>query len=90
MVSTYNIFEAARQLGIRNIVWASSETVYGVPYPKGPAYVPVDEEIERPETAYALSKTARRRDGRSISADGTRSLKIVGPALLQRHGTGRL
>jgi nucleoside-diphosphate-sugar epimerase len=56
MVSTYNIFEAARQLGIKNVVWASSETVYGIPYPKGPAYVPVDEEIERPETAYSLSK----------------------------------
>jgi nucleoside-diphosphate-sugar epimerase len=55
-LSTYNIFEAARQLGIRNVVWASSETIYGIPYPKGPAYVPVDEEIERPETAYSLSK----------------------------------
>jgi nucleoside-diphosphate-sugar epimerase len=55
-LSTYNIFEAARQLGIRNVVWASSETVYGVPYPAGPAYVPVDEAIERPETAYSLSK----------------------------------
>ena len=55
-ISTYNVFEAARQLGIRNIVWASSETVYGIPYPKGPQYVPVDEEIERPETAYSLSK----------------------------------
>lgn len=55
-VSTYNVFEAARQLGIRNVVWASSETVYGIPYPKGPAYVPVDEEIEAPETAYSLSK----------------------------------
>ncbi len=55
-MSTYNIFEAARQLGIRNVVWASSETVFGVPYPKGPQYVPVDEEVERPETAYSLSK----------------------------------
>jgi len=55
-VSTYNIFEAARQLGIKTIVWASSETVYGIPYQKGPAYVPVDEEIQRPETAYSLSK----------------------------------
>jgi len=55
-ISTYNIFEAARQLGIRNIVWASSETVFGIPYPKGPAYAPVDEDIQRPETAYSLSK----------------------------------
>lgn len=55
-VSTYNVFEAARQLGIRNVVWASSETVYGIPYPDGPTYVPVDEAIERPQTAYSLSK----------------------------------
>lgn len=56
MTSTYNVFEAARQLGIRNVVWASSETVFGIPYKNGPQYVPVDEEIERPETAYSLSK----------------------------------
>lgn len=55
-VSTYNVFEAARQLGIKNVVWASSETVFGIPYPNGPAYAPVDEGIERPETAYSLSK----------------------------------
>ena len=56
MLSTYNVFEAARQLGIRNIVWASSETVYGLPYAKGPVYVPVDEEVGHPESAYSLSK----------------------------------
>jgi nucleoside-diphosphate-sugar epimerase len=26
MLSTYNVFEASRRLGIKNIVWASSET----------------------------------------------------------------
>jgi nucleoside-diphosphate-sugar epimerase len=55
-VSTYNVFEAARRLGIRNVVWASSETVYGIPYPGGPSYVPVDEEIELPQWSYSLSK----------------------------------
>lgn len=55
-VSTYNVFEAARRLGIRNVVWASSETVYGIPYPGGPQYVPVDEEIELPHWSYSLSK----------------------------------
>ena len=55
-LSTYYIFEAARRLEIRNVVWASSETVYGIPYPNGPAYVPVDEEIERPQSSYSLSK----------------------------------
>jgi nucleoside-diphosphate-sugar epimerase len=56
-ISTYNVFEAARQLGIKNIVWASSETVLGLPFATPPPYVPVDEEYPgRPESAYSLSK----------------------------------
>lgn len=54
--STYNIFEACKRLGIKNIVWASSETMYGLPYEGGPAYVPVDEDLELPEWSYSLSK----------------------------------
>jgi nucleoside-diphosphate-sugar epimerase len=56
-ISTYNVFEAARQLGIKNVVWASSETVLGLPFETPPPYVPVDEEYPgRPESAYSLSK----------------------------------
>jgi nucleoside-diphosphate-sugar epimerase len=56
-ISTYNVFEAARQLGIKNVVWASSETVLGLPFETPPPYVPVDEEYAgRPESAYSLSK----------------------------------
>src|SRR5689334_14033098 len=55
-LSTYYIFEAAMRLKIRNVVWASSETVFGIPYAKGPQYVPLDEEIDRPESSYSLSK----------------------------------
>ena len=51
------MFEASRQLGIKNIVWASSETVLGLPFAKPPPYVPGDEEYPgRPESAYSLSK----------------------------------
>jgi nucleoside-diphosphate-sugar epimerase len=56
-LSTYNVFEAARRLGIRNVVWASSETVLGLPFDTPPPYIPVDEGYPgRPETAYSLSK----------------------------------
>lgn len=56
-LSTYNIFEASRRAGIHNIVWASSETVLGLPFDNPPPYVPVDEEYPgRPESAYSLSK----------------------------------
>lgn len=55
--STYNIFEAARQLGIKNVVWASSETVLGLPFDVPPPYVPIDENFPPlPESAYSLSK----------------------------------
>src|ERR1700680_3834838 len=57
-ISTYNVFAAARHLGIRNVVSASSETILGLPFDTPPPYVPVDEEYPpRPESAYALSKT---------------------------------
>jgi len=57
ILSTYNVFEAARRLGIRNLVWASSETVLGLPFDIPPPYAPVDEDYPgRPETAYSLSK----------------------------------
>jgi nucleoside-diphosphate-sugar epimerase len=57
IMSTYNVFEAASRLGIKSIVWASSETVLGLPFDVPPPYVPVDEEYQgRPESAYSLSK----------------------------------
>ncbi len=57
VVSTYNVFQAARLLGIKNVVWASSDSVLGVPYDEPPAYVPVDEySALRPESDYSLSK----------------------------------
>jgi nucleoside-diphosphate-sugar epimerase len=58
MTSTYNVFSAARRAGVRNIVWASSETVLGLPFDTPPPYLPVDEEYApRPESTYSLVKT---------------------------------
>jgi nucleoside-diphosphate-sugar epimerase len=55
--STYNIFEACRLAGIKNITFASSETVLGLPFDTPPPYAPVDEEYyPRPESAYSLGK----------------------------------
>jgi nucleoside-diphosphate-sugar epimerase len=57
MTSTYNVFSAARLAGITNIVWASSETVLGLPFDTPPPYVPVDEEYPgRPQSTYSLVK----------------------------------
>lgn len=55
--STYNVFLAARQAGIKTVVFASSETVLGLPFDNPPPYAPVDEEyFPRPESAYSLGK----------------------------------
>ena len=57
MLATFNVFQAARRLGIMNIVYASSETVLGLPFDVPPPYIPVDEEYDaRPESMYSLVK----------------------------------
>src|SRR6476620_10649734 len=40
---TWNVVSAARRAGVTNIVWASSETVLGLPFDTPPPYIPVDE-----------------------------------------------
>ena len=57
MLATFNVFQAARRLGITRIVYASSETVLGLPFDVPPPYIPVDEEYPaRPESTYSLVK----------------------------------
>ena len=59
ITSTFNVFAAAEANGVGRVVWASSETVLGLPFDAPPLYVPIDEAIEpRPESSYALSKLA--------------------------------
>lgn len=77
-LSTYHVFEAARRLAIRNVVWASSETVLGLPFDEPPPYIPVDEQYTpRPESAYSLSKTLGEEMARQFCRWDP-ELKIVG------------
>jgi nucleoside-diphosphate-sugar epimerase len=56
VTSTYTVFAAAARLGLRRVVWASSETTLGLPFDRPPDYAPVDEAHTYPESSYALSK----------------------------------
>jgi nucleoside-diphosphate-sugar epimerase len=58
IIATHHVFAAAQAAGITNIVWASSETLLGLPFDTTPPpYLPVDEEYPaRPDTSYALAK----------------------------------
>lgn len=70
MMSTYNVFAAAARLGMERVVWASSETLIGLPFEREqPRYVPIDENHPLlPESHYALSKLA----GEAIAAQFSR------------------
>ena len=58
MMSTYNVFSAATLFGLKRVVWASSETVFGLPLTRTPpATAPMTEEdVPAPESGYALAK----------------------------------
>lgn len=56
VLAAYNVFTAAIQNGITNIVWASSESVLGLPFDSAPDYIPLDENHHRPEHTYSLGK----------------------------------
>ncbi|WP_158743809.1 NAD(P)-dependent oxidoreductase [Acidisphaera sp. L21] len=58
LMTTYNVFSAATLLGLERVVWASSETVYGLPLTRSPPeFAPVTEAHPTvPETGYALAK----------------------------------
>lgn len=71
-LSTYNVIEAATKLGITKVIFASSETTYGVCFADGevkPDYVPVDEEHPTvPHDSYAMSKVCNEATARSFQA----------------------
>ena len=71
-LSTYNVLDAATKLGIRKIIFASSETTYGICFADGevkPEYIPVDEEHPTiPQDSYAMSKVVNEATARSFHA----------------------
>lgn len=69
-LGTYNVIDAAVKFGIRKIIYASSETTYGVCFADGerrPDYLPLDEEHPTvPEDSYAMSKVVNEATARSF------------------------
>ena len=72
VLSTYNVLEAATRLGVRKVVFASSETTYGICFAQGerrPQYLPVDEDHPTiPEDSYAMAKVTNEVTARSFQA----------------------
>lgn len=71
-IGTYNVIDAALKMGVRKVVFASSETAYGICFADGerkPEYLPMDEEHPTvPEDSYAMSKVVNEATARSFQA----------------------
>jgi nucleoside-diphosphate-sugar epimerase len=69
-IGTYNVIDAAVKYGIKKIIFASSETTYGVCFADGerkPDYLPLDEDHPTvPEDSYAMSKVVNEATARSF------------------------
>jgi nucleoside-diphosphate-sugar epimerase len=68
MMTTYNVFCAATRVGLSRVVWASSETTYGLPFTRTPpVFAPVTEDHPlAPESGYALAKVLCERMAREM------------------------
>ena len=73
-LSTYNLLDAAWRSGVKKVIFASSETTYGICFHDReikPEYIPVDEAHPTvPQDSYAMSKVANEVCGRSFAARG--------------------
>lgn len=69
-LGTYNVLDAALKFGVRKVIFASSETTYGVCFADGerkPDYLPIDESHPTiPEDSYAMSKVVNEVTARSF------------------------
>jgi nucleoside-diphosphate-sugar epimerase len=69
LMSTYNVFSAATLFGLGRVVWASSETLYGLPLTRWqPEAAPITEDMPvAPESGYALAKGLSEQMAREMS-----------------------
>ncbi|QIE41558.1 NAD(P)-dependent oxidoreductase [Rhodobacteraceae bacterium SC52] len=69
-IGTYNVLEAATKLGIRKIIFASSETTYGICFndgPMDPPHLPITEDTPtNPMDSYGLSKVCNESTGKAF------------------------
>ena len=69
-IGTYNVIDAAVKLGIRKIIFASSETTYGICFADGevdPKSLPLEEDYDvNPMDSYGLSKVLNEKTARAF------------------------
>lgn len=97
-LGTYNVIDAAVKFGVPKVIFASSETTYGICFADGerkPEYLPIDEEHPVvPEDSYAMSKVVNEVTARSfqkrtgIDIYGLRINNVIEPHEYKRNFPG--
>jgi len=81
---TWAVFEAAAQAGVKRVVVASSDSVFGLSYNPPdwpPQYLPVDEaHPTRPTEVYSLSKKVTETIAESYAARGAMEVMAIRPS----------
>jgi nucleoside-diphosphate-sugar epimerase len=95
VMGTYNVIDAALKAGIRKVIFASSETAYGICFwdgEKKPDYLPIDEDHPTvPMDSYAMSKVVNEATARSFHARsgadiyGLRINNVIEPHEYRQH-----
>jgi UDP-glucose 4-epimerase len=89
VMATYNVLQAAGTVGA-DVVWTSSESLYGMPFadpPFLPDYLPVDEaHPKRPEDPYGASKLVGEQLARMVTRQYGISVTSLRPSWVQYPG----
>ncbi|WP_265110471.1 NAD-dependent epimerase/dehydratase family protein [Halosolutus halophilus] len=92
VATAYHVFEAAGRAGA-DVVWASSESLYGMPFaaePFLPDYLPIDESHpQRPEDGYGASKLVGEELARKTVRKHGISIASIRPSWIQYPGEYR-
>jgi nucleoside-diphosphate-sugar epimerase len=78
VTATHHVFAAAKAAGIKRVVWASSETVLGLPFDIPPPYIPVDEKYPARPGPRTPWRSMSRRQWRCSFAGWDPELTMVG------------
>ena len=93
-VGTYNVIDAAIKMGIKKVIFASSETAYGICFADGerkPDYLPIDEEHSTvPEDSYAMSKVVNEVTAKASSAEAASTFTGFGLTTLSNRMNTKL
>lgn len=87
IIGTFNIFEAARLMDLKRVVYASSESVYGSPSVYGKGSVNEDDYPHTPPDPYHVTKLANELYGAFYMSNY--GLEVIGGRLTTAWGPGR-